>query len=238
MISIIVPVAPGDDSWRVLLQDLSKQSDEGKLTGCDVLFVGSDESEIAAIQVKMTTYSKSFNQQVKTHCAGDSRATAMNAGVQLAESEFLWFVHADSRIETRHVHVLKTSLRVDPDALHYFDLRFYGHPMMWLNSFGVWLRSHWLLSPFGDQALCISKQNFLRVGAYPEDVAYGEDHTFVWHALQQGISLRCTGAALLTSARKYEKNGWLKTTGLHIYLWAKQAWPEFKVLMKQRRQKA
>ncbi|PIE43305.1 MAG: glycosyl transferase family 2 [Gammaproteobacteria bacterium] len=234
MISIIVPVAPGDDSWRVLLQELSVQSAEGRFTGCEVLFVSADKSEVTAIQQKITTYPPSFGQQCQAHCAGNSRATAMNAGTRLAEGDYLWFVHADSRIETRHIHSLRNSLRVCPDALHYFNLRFYGHPMMWLNALGVWLRSHCLVTPFGDQALCISRQNFLRVGAYPEDVKYGEDHTFVWHALQQGVRLRCTGTALLTSARKYEKNGWLKTTGLHVYLWARQAWPEFKVLLKQR----
>lgn len=237
-ISIIVPVAPADRSWRVLLQDLAEQAAHGKLAGCDVLFIGADAVEITAIQGKLSGYPRSFSRCVSTACAGNSRATAMNAGAQLAQGKFLWFVHADSRLTTRHIHALKTSLRVNPEALHYFDLRFYGHPMMWLNSFGVWLRSHWLATPFGDQALCLSKQSFLRIGAYPEDVAYGEDHALVWHALQQGISLRCTGEVLFTSARKYEKNGWLKTTGLHIYLWAKQAWPEFKVLLKQRRGRA
>nr|CAA6825847.1 MAG: Glycosyl transferase family 2 [uncultured Thiotrichaceae bacterium] len=234
MLSIIVPVAPGDDSWQVVLQDFSGQFVQEQLVNCELLFIGSDEAEMSAIQGEIDNDSAGFNQCARAECAGNSRATAMNAGAQLAVNEFLWFVHADSRIEARHIDALKASIRDHPEALHYFDLRFYGHPMMWLNSLGVWLRSHWLATPFGDQALCMTKRDFLRIGAYPEDVAYGEDHALVWHALQQGIKLRCTGTALLTSARKYEQNGWLKTTGLHVGLWAKQAWPEFQLLLKQK----
>jgi len=234
MISIIIPVAPGDNSWQVVLQDFCVQFEQGELADSELLFVGSDAPGIAAIQDKAVEYPKAFGQQVKVECAGNSRATAMNAGAELAVNEYLWFVHADSRIETKHIHALKKSINRYPDALHYFDLRFYGHPMMWLNSLGVWIRSHWLATPFGDQALCMTKTDFLRVGTYPEDVDCGEDHVLIWHALQQGMKLRCTGTALLTSARKYEQNGWLKTTGLHVSLWAKQAWPEFKLLLKQR----
>ncbi|MEZ5537406.1 MAG: hypothetical protein R3F02_17520 [Thiolinea sp.] len=233
-LSIVVPIAPHDDSWRVLLCDLAALSAQGELADTEVLFVGADQTGLVAIKDSLSDYPAAFRQQVRTECAGHSRATVMNAGAALAEGEYLWFVHADSRLEPFHVHSLRDSVSRFPAALHYFNLRFYGHPLMWLNSLGVWLRSHWLATPFGDQALCLAKQDFLRIGMYPEEVRMGEDHALVWHALQQGMKLKCTGTALLTSARKYEQNGWLKTTGLHVYLWAKQAWPEFKVLLKQR----
>ncbi|PIE00271.1 MAG: glycosyl transferase family 2 [Thiothrix nivea] len=231
---MIVPVAAGDHSWQGLLNDLAAVAAQTGLSALEVLFVGSDAAELDALQHSLSRFPGTFQQQVSTACAGHSRATAMNAGAALAQGEYLWFVHADSRLTARHIRSLQHSIAQSPDALHYFNLRFYGHPLMWLNSLGVWLRSHWLATPFGDQALCLSQQNFFRIGTYPEAAGMGEDHILVWHALQQGIKLRCTGTALFTSARKYVEQGWLKTTGWHVYLWARQAWPEFKVLLRTR----
>ena len=235
-ISIIVPLAPADTSWQVLLEDLAQLAAQAVLTDTEILFVAAEQSDLNAINRALNHYPPAaLQQQIRTVQAGHSRATAMNAGASLAQGEYLWFVHADSRLQAHHVHSLLKSIHAFPHALHYFNLRFYGHPLMGLNAIGVWIRSHWLSNPFGDQALCLRQQDFLRIGAYPEDVRMGEDHVLVWHALQQGMQLKCTGTALLTSARKYAQHGWLKTTGLHVSLWAKQAWPEFKTLLKQRR---
>jgi hypothetical protein len=233
-LTIIVPIAPHDDSWQVLLDDLAVLAAEDLLADTEILFISSDSAELDTLQQRLSNFPDTFRRRVRTECAGNSRATAMNAGAVSARGEYLWFVHADSRLTAKHIHSLQQSIAKHPRALHYFNLRFYGHPMMWLNSLGVWVRSHWLATPFGDQALCLSKQDFFRIGTYPAEVRMGEDHVLVWHALQQGMQLKCTGSALLTSARKYEQHGWLKTTGLHVYLWAKQAWPEFKMLLKQR----
>ena len=235
-ISIIVPLAPADTSWQVLLEDLAQLAAQAVLTDTEILFVAAKQSDLNAINRALNHYPPAaLQQQIRTVQAGHSRATAMNAGASVAQGEYLWFVHADSRLQVQHVASLLKSMQRFPHALHYFNLRFYGHPLMGLNAIGVWIRSHWLSNPFGDQALCLRQQDFIRIGAYPEDVCMGEDHVLVWHALQQGMQLKCTGTALLTSARKYAQHGWLKTTALHVSLWAKQAWPEFKTLLTQRR---
>ncbi|UJS26070.1 glycosyltransferase [Thiothrix winogradskyi] len=234
-LSIIIPLAPADTSWQVLLEDFAALAAQAVLTDTEILFLAAAASDLTAINQQLSAYSPALQQQVRTVQAGHSRATAMNAGASVAQGEYLWFVHADSRLQAQHVASLLKSMQRFPHALHYFNLRFYGHPLMGLNAIGVWIRSHWLRNPFGDQALCLRQQDFIRIGAYPEDVRMGEDHVLVWHALQQGMQLKCTGTALLTSARKYAQHGWLKTTALHVSLWAKQAWPEFKILLTQRR---
>jgi len=98
---------------------------------------------------------------------------------------------------------------------------------------GARLRSRILKVPFGDQGFCIKKALFHKLEGFPEDLPYGEDHVFVWKIRQHGTELQPTGAILYTSARKYKKHGWLKTTLLHQYLWIKQAWPEWKKLKKR-----
>ncbi|MEQ9072145.1 MAG: hypothetical protein RLO18_35800, partial [Gimesia chilikensis] len=78
------------------------------------------------------------------------------------------------------------------------------------------------------------KDAFHSLGGFDESAAYGEDHLLVWKARQVGLRLKCTGADIATSARKYRERGWLKVTLLHLWLTACQAIPQFFLLMKAR----
>jgi GT2 family glycosyltransferase len=93
---------------------------------------------------------------------------------------------------------------------------------MKINSWGANMRARFFGIPFGDQGFCIEKQLFETLGGYSETAPYGEDHLFVWRAHKAGVKLNRVPARLTTSARKYQQNGWLKTTLLHQYLWIKQ----------------
>lgn len=159
-----------------------------------------------------------------------SRAASLNAGAAKATGDYLWFLHADSQLDVTCVPALHRTITQHPDALFYFDLAFAPDAtrLMWLNALGARFRSRILGVPFGDQGLCIRKDLFEKLGGFPEDLAYGEDHVFVWRARQAGIRLKPTHATITTSARKYQAHGWAATTFKHQYLWVKQAWPEWK----------
>ena len=111
-----------------------------------------------------------------------------------------------------------------PQELLYFNLAFYDGPkLMKINEWGVRFRTYFLKTPFGDQGLCIKKDIFSQLGKYPEDVACGEDHLLVRQARRKNIKLMRIKSKIYTSGRKYEANGWVKTTILHLYLSVKQA---------------
>ncbi|MEZ5480298.1 MAG: hypothetical protein R3E95_23305 [Thiolinea sp.] len=237
-ISLIIPVAPGDESWRALIQDLGAMERRGRLaaTGIDEILLSSDDEQLGTqLALSLQHQRHSFAELIQVLPGGAGRAASMNRAAASASGDYLWFVHADSRLLARHLQALQASLQQAPDALHYFNLRFDGHALMQLNAWGVWFRSHVLKTPFGDQAFCLSRSGFQALGGYPEQAGMGEDHLLVWHALQQDVPLQCTGATLETSARKYQQYGWLRTTSVHVYLWARQAWPEFRQLVRQRR---
>ncbi|MGE3714764.1 MAG: glycosyltransferase [Alphaproteobacteria bacterium] len=159
-----------------------------------------------------------------------SRAKSLNMGAAKATGDYLWFLHADSTLGEGWLAALKTAIENHPDALLYFDLAFRNDatPLMWLNALGARFRSRILGVPFGDQGFCIRKALFEKLGGFPEGLAYGEDHVFVWRARQAGIKLKPTNATITTSARKYQAHGWAATTFMHQYLWVKQAWPEWR----------
>ncbi|TGL96991.1 glycosyltransferase [Leptospira barantonii] len=159
----------------------------------------------------------------------ENRAKTLNEGVRKSKGEFLWFLHGDSRIDSNSISILQKSIIQNPERLHYFKLRFYPNGfLMKINANGANLRSWLLNSPFGDQGLCIRKENFLRSGGFDETTSYGEDLLFVWTAQENGIRLNRLNAYLETSDRKYKKNGWLKITLIHQYLYWKLAFSHFR----------
>ena len=211
MLSIIIPLAQEDTEQQYLLKNL-----------LNLLADSSVSSEI--IQ---------SSKQI--------RASSLNGGAKQAEGQWLWFLHADSRVSLDNLCALENSLNQDPHgaALHYFDLGFnHRGPLLWANALGANLRSRWLGCPYGDQGLCISKELFFHLGGFAEDQAYGEDLLFIWHARRAAVPLRRIPSTLLTSGRKYQHQGWLKVTLLHQWYWLRLSLPElFKLLYQRWRRK-
>lgn len=216
-ISIIIPLGPQEDQAGQLLDDLK------------ILPV---ETEI--IMVTCDGAAQTGDGRVRWLTSAQGRAKQQNTGAAAAKGEFLWFLHGDSRVSPQVLAALENSVQKAPDALHYFHLKFKadGPPVMPLNEWGARFRSQILGLPFGDQGFCLSKKQFDHIGGFPEEVLYGEDHLLVWHARQAGIKLRCTGTALVTSARKYAHFGWTVLTLRYQWLWIKQALPELYKLMR------
>jgi len=154
----------------------------------------------------------------------NGRADSLNQGVQKATRDYLWFIHADTRVTQENIEALEQSIQSSPAALHYFDLKFDGYGFVAVNAFGANIRSRMFELPYGDQGLCISKENFGTIGKYRENVAYGEDLLFVRSAKRRGIKLKRISSTLITSARKYRAYGWLK---LSLY----RQWQLIRLLM-------
>lgn len=152
---------------------------------------------------------------------GGTRATSMNGAAAIAKGRYLWFIHADTILASDAVRALQRRLPRE-DAILYFDLRFDAGLLMRLTEMGVHFRSRVLGLPFGDQALCLSRDTFSRLGAYDERTIHGEDHLLVRKAHRAGIAVEPVGATLVTSARKYRRHGWFRTTLLHLCLTLRQ----------------
>lgn len=154
---------------------------------------------------------------------GGTRASSMNEAARAARGRHLWFVHADTILEPESVEALRRQLVAGPDALRYFDVLFDGGALMRLTEIGTRFRSRALGLPFGDQAFSIPSGRFKALGGYSEAAAYGEDHLLVRQARRAGLPVLPVGKSLVTSARKYRANGWLRTTWAHWRLTIRQA---------------
>ena len=220
-VSIVIPIGPGDEAWRHLLGDLHSLP---------------FPAEILCVATTERIANDAVPARASWLVTNPGRALQMNAGARQARGRFVWFLHADSRVTVAAIRALHEQLLRWPAALHYFNLTFAhdGPGLMWLNTLGVWIRSHLLGLPFGDQGLCLPRDLFHSLGGYSESAAYGEDHLLVWSVRQRGTRLSCTGEAIVTSARKYRDRGWGRTTGRHVWLTLKQAWPQFGLWLRGR----
>lgn len=173
--------------------------------------------------------------EVITEC-GNSRANALNNGIEKACGKFLWFMHADTKINDVHISKLKYNIQDFPCKIHYFDLAFESDApsYMRLNSFGTNMRSKLLGFPWGDQTLCISKRNLVKIGYFDDGIPYGEDHALVLKSRMNGIKLKRIRHPVITSAREYKKTGWLKLT-----LYRQIVWPilTIKLWLKYRKER-
>lgn len=221
-ISIVIPVAPGDGSWTGLAADLAALR-----VGSEIILAGPKPPPKHLLP-KALTREKEF-RRVSWVRTRPGRACQMNQAVRHVRGPYVWFLHADSRISASCAHHLALAVEKHPADLLYFDLKFHDakNPLMRINEFGVKVRSRLLKMPFGDQGFCISRALFEKVGGFDEAAAYGEDHLFVWKCQRERIGLWCVDAAIETSARKYNTNGWFRTTLKHQYLTYKQALPEW-----------
>lgn len=210
-LAIVVPAGPGDQAWRGLLPQLDA--------------VGA--REIALVLARADTGNVeglSSNVTLVTSQAG--RARQLNAGAAATCADWLWFVHADSRItDAATIDAARRLVLADEEAIGYFDLQFLGDGpwLMWLNAFGARLRSRWLGLPFGDQGFLMPRRVFDAVGGFDETLGGGEDHALIWTARSMDVPLRPTKAPLHTSARKYARHGWWAITGEHLRLTLMQA---------------
>ena len=213
-LSVIIPVGPGDPAWRSLLSDLAPL---GK--GAEIILVATP----GAIPRDFRMQDYELGVPTSWLEAATGRARQQNAGAAVAGGTTLWFLHADTRVPAESLAAAQCFL--GQDALGYFDLRFAadGPGLVRLNAFGARLRSRWLGLPFGDQGLILPRRVFRSLGGFDETVAAGEDHQLVWRARRAGIPLAPLDAPLVTSARRYAEQGWLRATLRHARLTIGQA---------------
>ncbi len=223
--SVIVPVAPGECEAHGLLEQLKALT-----PGSEVVIVHVDPEPVRAPPDWPSVV------QLRQYRSRSGRARQMNVGAHDARAEWLWFLHADSRLLPDTLPALRRFLARGEQALGWFDLAFRpgGPRLMPLTAAGANLRARWFDLPFGDQGFILPAAWFERLGRFDEAAPYGEDHLLAWKARSAGLRVRRIGAPLATSARKYATHGWLKTTYQHAWLTLRQAVPAWRQYLKAR----
>jgi rSAM/selenodomain-associated transferase 2 len=145
------------------------------------------------------------------------RARQMNAGAAVARGGWLLFLHADTRLADGWRHAIEAA---DPDPdISAGCFRFaLDSPSVAARvlEIGVRMRVHLFGLPYGDQGLFVRRAAFDALNGYA-DLPIMEDVDLVRRLRSQGRLLRSALPAV-TSARRWERDGWVRRTLRHLAL--------------------
>lgn len=142
-------------------------------------------------------------------CAARGRALQMNAGTAAATGDVLIFLHADTRLPDGACALVDAALRAKRHWGH-FDVRIDGrHPLLPVIGSMMNLRSRLTGIATGDQAIFCTRALFDRLGGFAP-IALMEDIDFSRRAARLGAPA-CLTARVVTSGRRWERHGVLRT---------------------------
>jgi len=198
-LSIIIPVLNEANSIEQVIESLRSSGAEA----IEVLVVDGGSMD------QTVTLAKAVGVRVIESTQG--RAAQMNAGAAVATSEILLFLHADSRLPERFVSLIQQTLAQPGVIAGAFELQIAAPDasLRWVER-GVNWRSRWLQMPYGDQAIFLKSETFRQLGGFAT-LPIMEDFELV-QRLQKLGRIAIAPAAVITSARRWQKLGVVKTT--------------------------
>jgi len=135
------------------------------------------------------------------------RARQMNAGARLARYQMLYFLHADTLPPERFVDDILDAVESGKEA-GCFRMQFDDpHPIMTL--FGWFTRVPLSICRGGDQSLFITGELFDAIGGFDERMLVMEDIDII-KRIERRSAFHILDSHVVTSARKYHKNGILR----------------------------
>lgn len=136
------------------------------------------------------------------------RGAPLNAGAEQSSGDGLLFLHADTALPENADRLVAAALA--DRAWGRFDLRIAGaHPLLAVVARMINWRSRLTGVASGDQAIFMRREAFLSVGGYPhlplmEDIAMSQ-------RLKRLCRPYCVGTPVITSGRRWDHHGVLRT---------------------------
>lgn len=201
-ISVIVPTLNAETQLGACFGALMEGLEQGLIRELIVSDGGSNDATGAAAQAWGATV---------LHGPA-SRGGQLRCGVAMAQGEWLLILHADTVLAPGWTQAARAHL-AHPDTAGWFRLAFdargfaAGAVARWAN-----MRSGWGL-PYGDQGLLIHRDLYVRAGGYP-DQPLMEDV-----ALARALRGHLAGldAVAVTSAAKYQRQGWIRRGARNLW---------------------
>ena len=202
-ISVIIPTLNAGEALPACLMALGEGLQEGLIRELIVSDGGSTDTTLATARAAGARIIE----------GAPSRGGQLRRGADLAEGQWLLFLHADTRLTPDWTASVLSHITNDTAAS--FHLSFASrHPMARLTAGWANLRSRVFDLPYGDQGLLISRDLYDAVGGYP-DQPLMEDV-----ALARALKGRITQlpARAVTSPDRYQRDGWLRRGAANLTL--------------------
>ena len=197
MISVIIPTL----NEELCIEDTIHPARDGGDVEIIIADGGSNDSTLSVVQ--------HFADKIISSPRG--RASQMNTGARASTGDILLFLHADTILPVGWVSMIEKILENKKVAGGAFSFSTSGHSKgLKLVTFIVNLRSRFLSLPYGDQAIFIRREHFEAMGGFKE-IPIMEDVDLISKMKKFG-KLVILKEPVITSSRRWEKEGWIKTT--------------------------
>lgn len=204
-VSIIVPVLNEAALIDVFLGHLATETPDAEIIVAD----GGSADDTAARAAR----------RARVIAAPRGRARQMNAGAAAASGDIFWFLHADSRLPPGAVAAIDAALQAPEVAGGCFRLRIPERHLLYRVSDALGNRAVDLFRlACGDHGIFLRRAVFSKIGGY-RDLPFMEDLDLYRRARARG-RMRQLPPAITTSARRWQRQGLLRTTAVDTLLLA------------------
>lgn len=203
-ISVIIPVWNEATQIEALLRYLLA-------TGCCAeIIVADGQSDDGTVALVERFAAQQDTPIVPIVSVRRGRGAQMNAGAREAKGDTLFFLHADTFPPAGWHHVIAETVSRPDTAAGFFSYSLNTASIgLKIIELGVAIRSGVFNLPYGDQGLFLSKKIFQEIGGFAE-IPLMEDIEILQRLRRHG-KLREASLSVVTSARRFQKYGTLKT---------------------------
>jgi len=208
LVSIVVPVLRDTPELAGLLDTLEEDRLDPRV---EIVVVNGDAADQSLDPLRRRAVG------VRWIDSAPGRGGQMNAGAHASSGRWLLFLHADARLGRGWLAALAAA--DDRPEVAGGAFRFTLASTHWAARIierGVAIRTRWLRLPYGDQAIFVRRERFDALGGY-RPLGLMEDVDLIGRLRRRG-SLRFPPVSVRVSARRWERDGWLRRTVLNLGL--------------------
>ena len=152
-----------------------------------------------------------FNLKARLFSTRPCRAAQMNLGANVASNDVFLFLHADTILPHDWKDIVHRTMLIPGTSAGAFEFSLDASSWEFASIEKLAnFRSRFFQMPYGDQAIFVNRENFFRIGAFPE-ISIMEDFAFCQAAKKLG-QIRTVSAKAVTSSRRWKERGIIKTT--------------------------
>lgn len=145
-----------------------------------------------------------------------SRASQMNVGAASAKGDIFVFLHADVIPPKGFISLITCALN------NHYEAGFFSYQFDKNNFFlkinAAFTKRDGLFAGGGDQCLFMTREIFFDLNGFDEKYVIMEDFDFTRRLRKKGIKYQIIKNDLIVSARKYEKNSYLKVNIVNLFV--------------------
>lgn len=208
LVSIVVPILHDTQELAGLLDTLEEDRLDPRV---EVVVVNGDAADRSLDPLRRRAVG------VRWIDSEPGRGCQMNAGARASSGRWLMFLHADTRPGRGWLAALAAA--DDRPEVAGGAFRFTLASTHWAARIierGVAIRTRWLRLPYGDQAIFVRRERFDALGGYRQ-LGLMEDVDFIGRLRRRG-RLWFPPVSVRVSARRWERDGWLRRTALNLAL--------------------